>query len=164
MPAPEPIALRPLDAGDAAAARALLAGAWNGGPHRDAARDALEMALTGTGEESRGIVAEQHGALVGLVAYGMVAGSEGAGKLHLVAVAPSARRRGVGRLLCGAAFAQLESVRARLVIAEMADDPRLAAASALLAQFGLREEARVPDFYADGRALRIMRGSWRADK
>lgn len=44
----------------------------------------------------------------------------------------------------------------RMIMCELPDDPRCASASALLLASGFVEEGRVPDYFADGVALRIL--------
>lgn len=155
------IELRPLAAGDAAAVRDLLIHELGATPYAEASAgaltQALEAAATGTGMESRGLIAERDGEIVGLVLYGVVAGSAGAGKLHAVVVTASARLHGVGSHLCNASVAALAAHGARFVIAEVADDPRVAPGRALLAHTGFHEESRVPDYFADGVALAFLR-------
>ena len=118
---------------------------------------AVEAADTGVGTESLGLVAERDGDIVGLALYGLVSGSEGAGKLHLVVVTASARLQGVATELCDAAAAALAARGARFVIAEVADDPRMAPGRSLLMHAGFCEDARVADYFADGIALVILR-------
>ena len=155
-----PVQLRPL-APDDAAVRELITHELGATPYAEASSSALTQALeaaaTGTSMESRGLIAERDGEIVGLVLYGLVAGSEGAGKLHAVIVTASARLHGVGSRLCNAAIAALAMHGARFVIAEVADDPRVAPGRALLAHTGFSEEARVPDYFADGVALVFLR-------
>ncbi|HEX6965649.1 MAG TPA: GNAT family N-acetyltransferase [Gemmatimonadaceae bacterium] len=156
-----PVRLRPLAATDAPAARALIAGAMGATPYIAVIADALDLALqtvhAGIGLESLGLVAEREDELVGVALYGLVAGSEGTGKLHFVAVTASARLQGVASELCDAAAAALAAHGARFVIAEVADDPRIAPGRALLAHAAFREEARVADYFADRIALVVLR-------
>jgi ribosomal protein S18 acetylase RimI-like enzyme len=152
-----PIQLRPLAADDVAAVRALVVAELSATPYLEASLSALALAIEAPGPESRGIVAVRDAEMVGLVLYGLVPGSEGAGKLHAVVVTASARLQGVGTELCNAAGAALDAQGARFIVAEVADDPRIAAGRALLTHAAFGEEARVPDFFADGVALVILR-------
>jgi hypothetical protein len=45
---------------------------------------------------------------------------------------------------------------ARFLLAEVPDDPAMGAILTLLESHGFVEEARVPDFYRDGVALRFL--------
>lgn len=151
--------VRPLSAADAAAARALLDAERARHPYAARAIEILD-AVTAAGEpgaEYRALVAEAGGAVVGVAIHGLVPGTVGAGALHTAAVAAGERRRGVGRALVDAAAAALAALGARFAIAELADDPSLGSAAALLAAAGFDEEARVADLVRDGVALRFLR-------
>jgi ribosomal protein S18 acetylase RimI-like enzyme len=153
--------LRPLAPADLPAARALLEA--EGARHGYALRtiEVLESAATGAAEgEYRAVVSrEDDGALVGLLLYGLVAGSVGAGMLHGIVVAPASRRRGVGRALVEDGVRALAASGARVVFAELAEDAALADVRALIASARFVREARVPDLLRDGVALTI----WRRD-
>lgn len=125
-------------------------------PFAEVAYAALDGAL-GEGEELRGVVAESDGELVGVAIYGLVAGSVGTGKLHLIAVSAAARLRGVARRLCDEAVGELARDGARLVIAELPDTPGLSAGRELLGRCGWRVEGRIDDFFADDVPLLLMR-------
>jgi ribosomal protein S18 acetylase RimI-like enzyme len=93
---------------------------------------------------------DQDERVIGAAAFGLTAGARGAGALHGVAVSSDARRRGVGRRLVHAAEQALHARGARLLVAEVAADPRLHACHALLVACGFAEEARVDDYFRDG--------------
>ena len=116
----------------------------------------LALALAGRSDESRGIVAERDGEIVGFALYGEVAGSVGTGRIHFVSVSASSRLNAVGVQLCEAVVGDLVGAGARIVIAELPDDPILVSGRALLARCGFSEVGRVPDYYADGVALLIL--------
>ena len=59
--------------------------------------------------------------------------------------------------LLSAILDEARSEGARLVVAEMPDDPAIGQVRALLASVGFEEEARVPDFYRAGVALTLLR-------
>lgn len=141
---------------DRVAARALIAAELPTNPYATRALDLVgEVA---PGGEYQAVVAEQDGRPVGVVVFGLVAGSQGAGSLYAAAVAPDYRRRGVGRALVRAAAESLRAVGARFVIAEVPDDPRATAHFVeLVASTGFTEAARVPDLYRDGVALAFWR-------
>jgi ribosomal protein S18 acetylase RimI-like enzyme len=116
----------------------------------------LALALQGRSTESRGIVAERDGEVVGFALYGEVAGSVGTGRIHFVSVSASSRLNAVGVHLCDAVVSDLVGAGARIVIAELPDDPILVSGRALLARCGFSEVGRVADYYADGVALVIL--------
>ena len=141
---------------DRVAARALIAAELPTNPYATRALDLVgEVA---PGGEYQAVVAEQDGRPVGVVVFGLVAGSQGAGSLYAAAVHPTYRRRGVGRALVRAAAEALHAVGARFVIAEVPDDPQATAHFVeLVAASGFTEAARVPDLYRDGVALAFWR-------
>jgi ribosomal protein S18 acetylase RimI-like enzyme len=153
-----PVTLQPLGAGQGGAARALARTELAGTPYGEGPLETLERVLgTGGDDEARSLVAVRGGELVGLVVYGLVAGAQGAGRLHLVLVTASARLAGVGLSLCDAAAEALRRDGARLVVAEVPDDAATAAGRELLRRAGFREEGRIPDFHRDGVALLLLR-------
>ena len=94
--------LRLLDAGDAAAAGALVAEGDVPPPYVDRLREVLDGVFSGDDEHlALGGLADDAGAsrLAGVVLHGMVAGAIGTGALRGVLVARQWRRRGVGRAL-----------------------------------------------------------------
>lgn len=149
--------IRPLTTSDASSARALVLGEVGGTPYTELPLTAVRRALDAEGEEVRGLVAIDGQELVGLVLYGWVAGALATGKLHLIAVTAAARLRGVGSQLCESAVSDLASSGARLVIAEVPDDPALRPGLLLLQRCGLGEEGRIADFHRDGIALVLLR-------
>ena len=151
------VTLAPLGAEHAAAARMLARAELAGTPYGEGPLETLERVLgTGGDDEARGFAAMRGGELVGLAIYGLVAGTQGAAKLHLLLVTASARLAGVGHALCDAASEALRG-HARLLVAELPDDPAAAAGRELLRRAGFCEEGRIPDFYRDGVALLLLR-------
>ena len=126
-------------------------------PYAAHALEILSGAVESPSAEMRALAAGVGGELAGVVVYGMVAGTLGAGRVYLVAVTAGARLRGVATRLVDSAGAELEREGARFVLAEMPHDPRLAPGRELLLRSGFAEESRVPDFYADGVALTFLR-------
>ena len=152
------MALQPLGPAHAGAARLLARAELAGTPYGEGPLETLERVLgTGGDDEARALAATRDGALVGLVVYGLVAGAQGAGRLHLVLVTASARLAGVGLQLCDAAADALRRAGARLIVAEVPDDPATAAGRELLRRAAFREEGRIPDFHRDGVALLLLR-------
>src|SRR5690349_24962509 len=96
------VATRSASGADRETLERLLADTSSGTAYRDVPRYFLRLALGGQSDESRAIVVERDGAVVGCALFGLVAGSLGTGRLHFVAVAASERRLGAGRALCEA--------------------------------------------------------------
>ncbi len=97
------------------------------------------------------------GAVTGFVLFGVVPGTLGAGRVRAVAIAPLARRRGVGRALLTAAVQALEERGARFVLVELPDEPAMRFLAALLEACGFTEESRAADLVRDGVAMRYIR-------
>ena len=150
-------AIGPLARAHGAAARALVLETLGGTPYLGAALETLGRAIDSPPGEARALAAERAGECVGLVVHGTVAGTAGAGRVYLVAVTASARLQGTASRLLDAAIAELHRARARFILAEVPDDPRLAPGRELLLRAGFAEESRVADFYADGVALTFLR-------
>ena len=95
--------------------------------------------------------------MTGFVLFGIVPGTQGAGRMRAVAVAPLARRRGVGRALVTAALHALDERGARFALVELPDEPLMRFLSALLDACGFSEESRAADLVRDGVAMRYLR-------
>jgi ribosomal protein S18 acetylase RimI-like enzyme len=149
--------LRELRPSDAAAVRALALAEIERSDHRSGPRAALDAAVGGADPEARGLVAVSDARIIGVVIFGTVAGSVGAGRLQLVVVDPEARRRGIATRLVHAAIDALATAGSRFVMVELPHAPSLTAASALLARCGFRLEASVGDYFRDGVDLAILR-------
>lgn len=149
--------VRELRPDDEAAARALVRAVVAGTGHGSSCQDTLGVALSGGSEEMRGVVADHEDRMVGLALFGMIAGAAGTGRLHLLAIDPPLRRRGIGMGLADAADQALLNQGARVVIVELPDDPSFDAAKAFLRHRGFSVEARVADYYRDGVDLAILR-------
>jgi len=135
--------------------RALFTQAFGNTLYAAAPRFALSRALSGG--DVHGLVAESDGRLVGVAVFGLVAGAEGAAKMHGMAVAPDAQRHGIARALIEAFLAELGRRGARFVLVEFPDAPELAGGRTLLQQTKFVEESRVKDYFRDGIALVFLR-------
>lgn len=151
------IALHAAAAWDASSLRALVMSVLSDSPHAEPMLAAVDAALAREDDEYRAIVASDAGALAGLIVFGEMAGAVGTGRIHLVAVQPEARRRGVARHLIDAACVRLREHGGRLVMIELPADPWFAPAQELAQRTGFREEGRIDDFVRDGAALLLLR-------
>lgn len=151
------VVFRPAAESDRAVMHAFIAHDVAGTAYAEVPMYFLKLALEGRAAESRAIVAERDGEVVGFALYGEVAGAFGTGRMHFITVSASARLLAIGAGLCEAAVADLTARGARMVVAEVPDDPVVASGRALLARCGFVEEARVADFYRDGVALLVLR-------
>ena len=141
---------------DRRALEELIANDLAGTPYADVPPYFLRLALDGKSDESRAIVAEQDGAVVGGAIFGEVAGSIGTGRIHFVAATAAGKVAAVDTILCQAALRDLTDHGARLVVAELADDAPLVGYRALLTASGFAEVGRVDDYYRVGVALVIL--------
>lgn len=148
---------RALTAGDAVTARALVDAALGVTPYVGRVLELLDEARHGNDSEARALVIEREGALAGLVMFGLVAGTRGAAKLHALVLDQTVDTDDVGRRLAEAAVAAASDAGARLVVAELPDDPALGSVRAVLLRSGFREEGRVSHFFRDGVALVLLR-------
>jgi len=150
--------IRPLAARDEREARALFTQAFGNTLYAAAPRFALARALAAESpSESSGLVAEADGRLAGVAVFGLVAGTEGAAKMHGMAVAPDAQRHGIARALIEAFVGELQRRGARFVVVEFPDAPELAGGRTLLQHAKFVEESRVKDYFRDGIALVFLR-------
>lgn len=150
---------RALSRDDHVAARMLLTGRLGVTPYIDRAMEVLQLAERSAGqdEEHRALVIERDGTVAALALYGAVAGAIGVQKIYAVVLAPSVSAADVGQRIVRAVLDEARGNGARLVVAELPDDPAIGQLRALLAAEGFAEEARVPDFYRDGVALTLLR-------
>jgi len=141
---------------DRAAMRALVEHDLAGTPYATVVEYFLRLASDGASNESRAIVAERAGEVVGFALFGEVAGAIGTGRVHFVSVTASARLHAIGVGLCEAALADLASNGARLIVAEVPDEPLLLPGHALLGRCGFVETARVHDYFRDRTDLVVL--------
>ncbi|MEO5904993.1 MAG: GNAT family N-acetyltransferase [Gemmatimonadaceae bacterium] len=112
--------------------------------------DFLREAVAKPDGEYRACVAERDGEMVGLGAFGMVAGTVGTGMLYSILVGPGSRRAGIGERLLFQIKAELVTGGARMIVAEIPGDPSVMRFRALLLSHGFVEEARIEDYYREG--------------
>src|SRR3954469_18685981 len=148
---------RPLTIDDHVPARVLLMGALGITPYIDRALEVLQLAERGHDDEHRALVIARDGTVAALALFGRVAGATGLSKLHAAVIAPSVSVGDVGERLVRAVLNEARDAGARLVVAELPDDPVIGRIRALLLSVGFDEEARVPDFFRHGVALTLLR-------
>ena len=148
---------RALRAGDAVPARALVYAVLGMTPYVDRVLELLDDAARGNDPEARALVIERDGTIAGLAIYGLVAGTIGAAKLHALVLDRGISADDIGGRLANAASAAARSSGARLLVAELPDDPAIGAVPAVLVRNGFREEARIADFFREGVSLTFLR-------
>ncbi|MDE3172804.1 MAG: hypothetical protein KGN74_07005 [Gemmatimonadota bacterium] len=123
-------------------ARRLAEAALGGTPYLARALELLAAAEGPASDECCAVWSEHGGGATSLALVGLVAGAQGAGRVHLLV--------GDDPHLVSRACDVLRAMGARFAMAEWPDDAPFAAASRRLREEGFREEARVPDFYRAG--------------
>jgi hypothetical protein len=149
---------RPLAAADRGSARTLLLGAFENSPHAERVLELLQLAARGDDAECRGLVAAAGSRLAGVALFGVIAGTVGGARIHLLASDGS--RRGEEALadrLLEAVVGRLAKAQARYARAELPDDPWFLAMRKSLASAGFAEEARIDDLPRDGVALVFLK-------
>lgn len=91
-----------------------------------------------------------NGSLVGYACFGQVPMTEGSYDLYWLAVDPSARRSGGGRLLLAAVEEELQALKARHLYIETSGRPAYEGARRLYESLGYRLAVRLVDFYRPG--------------
>ena len=134
---------RVLSPDDHVPARVLLMGALGVTPYIDRAMEVLQLAERGHDHEHRALVIARDGTVAALALFGAVAGAIGVSKIHTAVVAPSVSVADVGQRIVNAVLEEARSDGARLVVAELPDDPAMGQVRALLTSVGFEQEARV---------------------
>lgn len=90
------------------------------------------------------------GALLGYTCYGEIAGAAGRWDLYWIAVDPARRGGGLGRALLRETERRIAARAGVRVYVETGGRAQYEPTRAFYLACGYREEARLPDFYADG--------------
>lgn len=149
------LAPRPIAPEDAAGAHQLLVSRLGVTPYVDRAVEILNHAERGDDEENRAYVVARDGIVAGLALFGRIAGTEAGFRLHLLLVVSS--EDDVGERLLEAVNREVVESDGRFLVAEIADEPALAATTVLLRDHGFEEAGRIPDYFRDGVPLLILR-------
>ncbi|MGQ0715538.1 MAG: GNAT family N-acetyltransferase [Gemmatimonadaceae bacterium] len=151
------ITVRAVTAPEASSLRSFAISLLGDSSYAEPLISTLESAIAREGDDYRALVADDAGALVGVIVFGETAGARGAGRISLVGVEPSRRRRGVATQLLQATCVALRDRGCRFVAVELPTDSRYAAARALVEGSGFREEGRIDDYLREGVALALLR-------
>src|SRR5687767_2953673 len=161
---PASLTLRELRPADAAGVDAIVAPEIERSSYSAGVRAAVDAVLSAPAGESRGLVAIRRERVVGVIVFGGTAGSLGAGRIQLIAVARDSRRSGIASALIDRALEVLTAEGMRAVFIELPDDPALSGVTRLLVRCGFRVDARVADFFRDGVDLAILRHDFGAHR
>ena len=135
---------------DLAAALALVDHEKEKNPWIERTAEFVRAAVAHPDGEYRVVVAERDAEMVGLGAFGMMAGTVGTAMLYSILVAPRSRRAGIGERILFQIKAELVTAGARMIVAEIPAEPSVMRFRALLLSHGFVEEARIEDYYSDG--------------
>jgi len=94
------------------------------------------------------LVFRRDGRVLGMACYGPTPLTEGTFDLYWLAVAPEARREGVGRALLDRAEADVRRRGARMLVVETSGTPSYEPARRFYLARGYHRQATIPDFYA----------------
>jgi hypothetical protein len=150
---------RPLEPDDAVGARALMQSVLGASPYADRLSEVLSLAERGHGRdrEHRALIIARDGVVAGLALFGEVAGAEGVVRVHAALLRDGPEVEAVGQRLVDALVHEAGAGSARLIVAELPDEPAFAPMMGLLLMNDFAEEARIPDFFRDGVSLVVFR-------
>ncbi|MBA3672195.1 MAG: hypothetical protein H0W68_09265 [Gemmatimonadaceae bacterium] len=150
------LTVRALRPADASAAGAVVERTFQSTPYLARSRELLHDALAMVPHEHLGLVAVTNDAaagVAGLLVQGEIGGAPGAWRISLLA---PLNRATVLTALISVAMGAVESAGARLVVAELADDPLVLHAIDALLRAGFVAEGLIPDLYRDGTGQRLF--------
>jgi len=101
------------------------------------------------------LIYRQDGRPVGMACYGATPLTEGTFDLYWIAVAPEARRAGIGHRLMAEVEKEVRRLGARLLVIETSSTPGYRPAREFYLAHGCQRQATIPDFYAPGDDLVI---------
>ena len=96
------------------------------------------------------LFAEREGVVQGYACYGPIACTQASYDLFWIAVEPSARGQGLGRMLLAESEARIRQAGGLRVYAETSNRPHYAPTRRFYERSGYRREAVLKDFYAPG--------------
>lgn len=143
-----PVALRPLRASDRAPLESILRA--TGVFQEYEIEIAMELIDARPDSGYRFFVAETEGVVAGYACFGRTPCTDGTWDLYWIAVDPARHGRGIGRLLMRATEDAIRSEGGRLIVIETASKPSYDKTRAFYLEYGCKEVARVPNFYAVG--------------
>lgn len=155
MPGYFALAPRPIAPEDNSGAHQLLVSRLGVTPYIDRAVEILNVAESGGDAEHRAYVVARDRTVAGLALFGMIAGTEAGFRLHVLVV--ESKEGDVGARLLEAVIGAVGDSQGRFLVAELADEPALAATIGLLRENGFDEAGRIPDYFRDGVPLVILR-------
>ena len=148
---------RTLEPDDAVSARALVTAVLGDSPFGARVSEVLARVERHPDREHRALIVARDGIVAGLALFGEVAGADRVMRIHAALLRDGVEVEEVGQRLVDAVLEQARATRARLIVAEVPDEPALGAMMGLLLMNDFAEEARIPDFFRDGVDLVVFR-------
>jgi ribosomal protein S18 acetylase RimI-like enzyme len=108
------------------------------------------------GSEYHTLLAENGNSILGYVTYGPAPLTEGSWDIYWIAVAPEAKRRGIGKALLETVEHRVKTARGRLLFIETSSMPAYENTRRFYHGRGYEIVGRIPDFYAIGDAKIIF--------
>lgn len=121
---------------------------------RELAEENLAKGAEGSGYHF--LVAGGGNGIDGYTCFGPISGTNARYELYWIAVAPGARRSGLGRRLQEATESRVKAMGGKILIAETSTTPHYAAARGFYLSLGYTLLAEVPDWHDDGDGLAIF--------
>ena len=114
------------------------------------AEEVLDSCLASPGNGYQSLVAEEHGAPLGFICFGMIPLTIAAYDVYWLAVKKGQRRQGVGRALLVKAETEIKIAGGYLVLIETSSKPGYRPARSFYRRCGYQAVSRIRDFYAPG--------------
>src|SRR3954470_22345605 len=141
MPGYFALAPRPIAPEDAAGAHQLLITRLGVTPYIDRAVEILTTAERGGDEEHRAYVVARDKTVAGLALFGYIAGTEAGYRLHTLVV--QSTEADIGERLIESVMEAVRASQGRFIVAELADEPALAATISVLRDQGFENAGRI---------------------
>ena len=145
--------VRPIEAGDREAIRALVAGTGAFKPHEvDVAMELVEIALTQKGQDDYHpyVVAEEDGTVVAYACFGKNAMTKATFDLYWIATRADRMGKGYGRAILSFVEEEVRRRGGRLLVIETSSQESYGTQRLFYEKTGCILAARLPDYYDDG--------------
>jgi ribosomal protein S18 acetylase RimI-like enzyme len=153
-----PVSIRPMVAGDKPALMRILRNTPEFKPFEVVvAEEVIDSYLNDPRAGYFTLVAEDDGKIAGYICYGETPVTIGTWDIYWVAVDPTKRGRGIGKLLSEAAETAIKKAGGRMAIIETSSTPLYENTRKFYERRGYEPVARIPDFYMPGDDKLILR-------
>ena len=145
--------VRPIEAGDREAIRALVAGTGAFKPHEvDVAMELVEIALTQKGQDDYHpyVLAEEDGTVVAYACFGKNPMTKATFDLYWIATRADRMGKGYGRAILSFVEEEVRRCGGRLLVIETSSQESYGTQRLFYEKTGCILAARLPDYYDDG--------------